>query len=333
MEVVDRVRLVLADALDQERLGVIVLLELHEQQAELADRLRVRRVELDRLLVGVERLVEALLQAIDLAVRVPVQRLVRLVLHRLRERVLRLGLLALAVEQEAELEERAAVARIEIERLLEELARLVELVLISEGHAEQHVRLGVLVGELERGAELERGLVDLADLVQRGPEGLVEHGVLGVELHRAAQRLDRFLVLLEEQQRATATLVAVRVFVVDPDHLIGDLERLGALVPREQRRGVEAIAREVRRVAVVVDLRDLGGARRLARVQQEVDVLLEDLELLVDRVRLLVQLVGGLDLTRLRLVPRLREQLALLGLLLLGLRDLGRLLGTAARGH
>src|SRR5665647_100075 len=155
VEVVDRVPVVLADALDQESLGLVELLALYEEESELRDRLGIRRVEIDRLAIRVDRLLEALLEPIDLAVRVPEPRFVRRLLHCLGQRDLGVGLLALTIEEDAELEVRTAVVLVEVECFLEVLARLVELVLIAERHSEQNVCLGVVGRVLERGAKLE----------------------------------------------------------------------------------------------------------------------------------------------------------------------------------
>src|SRR3569833_2848581 len=319
--------------LGQHDLGLVVLLALREQEAELGQRLRTRRIETDRLLVRAERLVEALRLPEDLAVRVPEQRLVRRQLDRARERLLGLALLLLRVQQQAELEVRAAVARVELDRLVELLLRLVVLALQAECAAEQHERLRVIAAVvLDRLAILERGLVDLAELDQRVAEGDVIGRALRIEVDGLAQLVEPVVVLVEQHQRAALLLVRRRIVLVDVDHLLRTLERLAAVVGGEQRVGVDADAARVAHVRVVVRLRRLGRLRRAARAGQELDARGEALERLGLVVRLeilrvgVVGLAGGVRLARL-LARRL------LGRRLDGLvRVLDRLRRAAARG-
>jgi hypothetical protein len=95
---------------------------------------------------------------------------------------------------------------------------------------------------------------------------------------------------------------------------------------------VQAIALLVRRLRVVVGLRDVLGAARAAGVDQEVDALLENLEVGLGRVRGGVGFVGLVDVALVRVVTCLREQRSLV-FLLLELGRLGRLGRPATSGN
>jgi hypothetical protein len=131
----------------------------------------------------------------------------------------------------------------------------------------------------------------------------VERRALGIAVLRLAELVEPLFEAIEEQQRAASLLVRLRL-VLETEPLIGDLECLGPVVRGEQRLAVHVIADRIGEVRVVVLLRDLLRLLHVAVMDQDVDALLDDVDVLAQRIRLGVAPVRRVEVVVLRVLAR-----------------------------